>query len=620
MLRTFVLKKARRESGALFCWRCFGFAGFDNSRQEERAPRRSHFMPESPDPKPAGFARPFSAVRRPATIAGAALLVALVYWIYWPAIHGTWLWDDRYEIADNVLLRDPAGLARIWRGELAVSYYPVKATLQWLLFRIWGADVTGFHAVSIGLHALSALLLWGILRRLGLKQAWIGGFLFAVHPLAVESVAWMAELKNTLSLFLALLSFRAFIGYDDTRRRSDWITALLLFIAAMLSKTAVVTFPAVLLLLTWWRHGKVNRRDVIAVVPFFIVSAALGCVTVWFEHVRAIGDVPLDAGSAAVRVARAGLAVIFYAWKCAWPVDLMPVYPRWAIEPTGWGRFMPWIALAALAGLLCRHRTRAARHALFGAAVFGLNLLPILGFVSLGYLHAGWVADHFAYLSLTAFAGLAAGAIGSLCDQLSARQAQLAKCTVVAVILLLAARSRMYAAHFRSAEDLWTYGVARNPASSVAHNNLGNVHFAAGHAAAAAREFSRAVELEPANVGMHINHGNALGRLGDAAGALREHRMAVALAPNASIAVNSLGGSLLDAGRVAEARATIERALALDPLMAEAHNNLGIAFATTGELNSAEREFARAVALKPDLAAAVVNLNRVRQQIHSANK
>ncbi len=157
---------------------------------------------------------PVSIRSKPAwirTFAIAAGIVGLVLFIYWPALHGGWLWDDGYEIADNPLLPDPAGLAKIWRGEGAVSYYPLKATVQWLLWRVCADDPTGYHLTSILLHALSSLLVWRLLGKLGVRHGWLGGLIFAVHPLAVESVAWIAELKNTLSLPFMLLSLCAYL-------------------------------------------------------------------------------------------------------------------------------------------------------------------------------------------------------------------------------------------------------------------------------------------------------------------------------------------------------------------------------------------------------------------------
>lgn len=549
------------------------------------------------------------------TFLGAGAIVGLVWLIYWPALHGSWLWDDGYEVAHNSLLRNPAGLVKIWTGQGALDYFPLKATVQWILWRIWGANPTGWHAFSIALHGMNALLLWRLLHRLGLRQAWIGGLLFAVHPLAVESVAWVAELKNLLSLPLVFLSFGAYLDYDERGRSFDLWRAALLFLAAMLCKSTVVMLPCLLVLFLWWKHGTRGWRRRWSLVPFFAVALGLGLVTVWFQHQRAIGAADVAVGGMATRLARAGLALLFYAWKTVWPIELMPVYPRWPVSPPAVHQFLAWPILGAFFGWLWLKRNGWGRHVLFGAGAFVLNLAPILGFLAMAYMHASWVADHFVYAALPAAAGLFAGGVDAAVLRLAGPMRHFAAAALAALLVILVTLSWSYARIFRSPADFWSYAVEHNPDSSVAHNNLGNVFFAARQPTEAARHFAAAVRLEPGNAGMRINWGNALAELGRTNEAIRQHEMAVTAAPASAVALNSLGGTLLDAGRLTEARQHFESALRLQPDSAEARNNLGIVLARTGALTEARAHFEAAVRLNPGLNSARENLRLLEQQV-----
>jgi protein O-mannosyl-transferase len=428
---------------------------------------------------------------------GALSIFAAVWLIYWPALHGTWLWDDGYEIASNPLLSDPDGLVKIWRGEGALDYFPLKATLQWLLWRVWGANSTAWHALNIALHGVTALLLWRLLWRLGVRHAWFGAALFAAHPLAVESVAWMAELKNLLALAFVLTSFLVYLDYDENPRSSRLCGATLLFTAAMLCKSTVVMLPCILALFLWWKHGAAGARRLFSLIPFFVIAITLGLVTMSFQHQRAIGQTAIPVGDLDARIARGGLAIIFYTWKALWPVDLMPVYPRWQLEPLATHQLLAWPAIGCLFGWLWWRRTKAGRDIIFAAGTFLLSLIPILGFIGMAYMHASWVADHFAYPALPAVAGLFAGGVGMTCSLLRAWQWEIARSPCAAILVSLAALSWSYAGNFRNAAALWTHAVKANPGSAVAHNNLA-IELARLHRFAAARaHFEVALRLDP---------------------------------------------------------------------------------------------------------------------------
>ena len=283
----------------------------------------------------------------------AALIALAGCWVFSPALRGPWIWDDDLYITGNTLLRSAAGLGKIWCSPTGVNYFPITFTLQWLEWQAWGDNPVGYHCVNIGLHLLGSFLLWRLLFKLDIRHAWLGGLIFAVHPLAVESVAWISEQKNTTSLPLLLLATGAWIDYDRERSRGAYVTSVLLFLAAMLCKSTVAMFPFVLLLYAWWRRGRIGLSDLKASIPFFAVSLGLGLVTVWFERYRAMSGLEIvEAGGIFNRIAGAALAVVFYFSKSVVPFGLSLIYPPWTLGPLWLGQLLSWLLICAVSGWL----------------------------------------------------------------------------------------------------------------------------------------------------------------------------------------------------------------------------------------------------------------------------
>ncbi|HXQ81629.1 MAG TPA: tetratricopeptide repeat protein [Opitutaceae bacterium] len=542
-----------------------------------------------------------------------AAIVLATAWIYAPAIPGRWIWDDSEEVAANPALRDPAGLSGIWLAPSGPDYFPLKTTVQWVEWHLWGDRAAGYHLASVALHVLSALLLWRVLWKLGARPAWFGGLLFAVHPVAVESVAWISELKNTLSLPPLLLAMGAYADFDRDRRPRDLLLAGAWFAAAMLCKSSVAMFPLVLLLFAWWRRGRVGWRDLACTAPFFAVSLALGAVTLWFQEHRAIAGQDLGIGGFWTRCAAAGRALDFYLEKCILPVGLMPVYPRWNLAAPSPALFLPWIVLGALAAWMWRYRSGWGRHALFGAGFFALNLAPVLGFVPMAYLRISWVADHLAYIALAGAAGLAAAGLGLWLGR--ARHAAAVWSVAAAAAAALALASRNYAGVFRDDETFWTYAAARNPEAWIAQNNLGLALYGRDLVPEAVSHYREALRLKPDFDAAHVNLGNALARSGRSPEAAAEYNEAIRLRPDNTDARTDLGNLALAAGRYAEAADQYEAVLRIrpsDPLVlrscAEAHYRSGSALGNAGRVREAASEYEEALRLWPAFAQARANL------------
>jgi tetratricopeptide (TPR) repeat protein len=538
------------------------------------------------------------------TLLLAAVIVLAGGWVFAPAFRGGWLWDDSAELLQNGEVRAAGGLGRIWWAPSSPDYFPLKSTVQWLQWRLWGdGGTTGYHLTNVALHLLSALLVWRLFRRFGLRLAWLGGLLFAVHPVTVESVAWITELKNALSLPLLLLAMDAYLDYDERGRWPDYLRSLLWFVAAMLSKSSVVMLPAVLLLHAWWKRGRVNLRDLRAAAAFGGVSLALGLVTVWFQQHRSIGSGELVVGGFLSRFAGAGLAVSFYLSKCLWPVGLLPVYPRWSLDPPSPLQFLPWLVIVAALGWFWSRRAAWGRHALLGAGFFLINLVPVLGFIKMSYQYISWVADHFVYLPLIGVIGLAVAGAGAAIERLKESRRPYAFGTIAVVCVLLAVQSHRYAGIFRDEKTLWTYTVQNNPGAVVARNNLAKVLVDAGRVQEGMVQYEAALRIDPRSPGAHANLGNVLIQSGKLAEGMAHEEEALRLKPDYAAAYSNLGNAFLQSGKLAEAVARYEEALKFDAGNPLTHANLGNALLQAGRTETAIAQFELALRGQPTTAA-----------------
>jgi hypothetical protein len=328
-----------------------------------------------------------------------ALLLMATLTAYFPALTGDFLWDDAGHVT-NPALQSWSGLARIWFEVGATQqYYPLLHTAFWIEHRLWGDATVGYHVINVLWHVTSACLLVSILRRLAIPGAVLAASVFALHPVCVESVAWISEQKNTLSTVFYLAAALAWLRFEDDRRPARYAIASLWFLAAMLTKTVTATLPAALLVLAWWRHGRLSwRDDVRPLLPWLALGVSAGLGTAWFEstHIGASGDA--FTLSLVERGLLAGRVVWFYLGKLLWPVDLTFFYPRWTIDATSaWQWLFPAATLGLLAGLVWWQRRNRAP--LAAALLFGGTLFPVLGFVNVYPFVFSYVADHFQYLA-----------------------------------------------------------------------------------------------------------------------------------------------------------------------------------------------------------------------------
>ncbi len=549
-------------------------------------------------------------------LAGAAVLLLAALFAYAPAINGGFLWDDDRYVSNNPLMSAEDGLWRIWTTSETPQYYPLVFTSFWLEAHLWGLAPWTLHLVNIVLHVATAAMLWRVLGTLGIPGARLAVCIFALHPVHVESVAWISERKNVLSGLFYVSAFAAYLNYSDSGRSKSYIASLLLYAAALLSKTVTCTFPIAILLVQWWKHGRISKRQIQLMVPFFVLGASLGATTIWLEkyHVGAGGN-EWD-WSFLQRCMIAGRAVLFYAGKLALPTNLMFNYPRWHIDTSSvWQLGLPVLVIAIVLGLF-RARSRIGRGPFAAVAFFIITLSPALGFVDVYPFRFSFVADHFQYLASIGMIVLATAAIAvGLRKCLSARISGISL-TVVALVLasLCGALTYRHARLFSSAETLWKTTIQQNPRSWLAHYNLGVLLWLRGDIAGAEQQYLRTLEINPNHAIAYVNLGNIAAVRGDSDQAIKRYSAALAIDPAEPTAYYNLAKAYSRQGRTAEAIAAYNNAIAVDPKMSAARDNLGLLYLASGERDLARHQFELALRNDPRDATAAFNLGVVAER------
>jgi protein O-mannosyl-transferase len=500
---------------------------------------------------------------------------------YFPSLRGDFVWDDAGHVTSPAL-QSWSGLFRIWFEPGATQqYYPLLHTAFWLEHQLWGDAPLGYHLVNVLWHAVSACLFVTILRRLVVPGAILAGWIFALHPVCVESVAWISEQKNTLSLVFYLAAALAWLRFENERTPLRYAAATLWFFAALLTKTVTATLPCALLVLAWYRRGRVSwYSDVLPLLPWIFLGVAAGLGTAWFEstHIGATGgDFALGPVERTLLAAR---VVCFYLAKLVWPADLAFFYPRWTIDASVWWQ---WLFPAALAALLswAAWRSRLDRAPLTSALLFGGTLFPALGFVNVYPFVFSYVADHFQYhASLAVIAFMSAVGVRAWERMRWPRWSGYAGATALA--LAAAALTWRQSGHFRDVITLYRASLSSSPDSWVAHLNLGVALADVGQKEEALPHLQRALTLKPDHPETLNSLGNVLNQLGRSSEALPLINRALELQPKFAAAHNTRGTALMARGQTSEGLAAFQEAVRLDPSSVLARTNLAWALANAG--------------------------------------
>jgi Flp pilus assembly protein TadD len=583
--------------------------------------------------EPLSLESPAAAAQRRSDWLFCLILAVITLMAYQPAWHGQLLWDD-----DNTTtrpeLRSLDGLKRIWIQPMATAqYYPLLFTSYWIQQRLLGESTTGYHFVNLLLHIGCVVLVLKILRFLRIPGAELAAVIFALHPVNVETVAWISERKNTLSGIFALAATLWYLKFDERERRdrrsrptnisAAYALAIGFFVLGLLSKTAIVTLPLAWLAIVWWKRGVISwRRDIVPVVPFLFLSAAAGLVTRWFEDTGIGYKATILDLSLLDRFLIAGRAFWFQLGNLFWPSNLMFVYPRWEINAGVWWQYLFPIGVLGLLVILWSLR-RWSRAPLAGVLVYLLLLLPSLGFLNIYFFIYSFVADHWQYLACLGIITPCASGIVLLARRLNWETWLEPATTLViggSLFVLTWNQSRMYT----DIETLYRTTIARNPVCWMAQVNLGNILYKEDRIPEAMDLFNQALEIKPAVA--HYSLGNALMQKGRTTQAIEEYQQALRINPDYPEAQNNLGNALFLTGQTSEAIERYREAVRINPGYAEAHNNLGNALVQTGRASEAIDHFKEALRMNPtsasthnNLGAALAQMGRISEAIEQFN-
>lgn len=573
------------------------------------------------------------------------LLLLAVTAAYLPIRHAGFIWDDEHHLTENPCIIGPLGLKDIWTTA-AANYFPLVLTTMWLEHAIWGLAPLPYHIVNVLLHVAAAVLLWRVLRRLRVPGAWLGAFLWALHPVQVESVAWISEMKNTQSAVFYLAAAWFFLRWlEPPNSRAAYVLALVCAVCAILSKASTVMLPVALGLGWWWQARDWRWRRMLWLIPFGAVSLIASGWTIWEQkfHSGALGAEWSQ--SLPERTIIAGKVVWFYLGKLLWPDPLVFVYPRWSIDARDIFQYLPFVAVVAiLLGSLWLVRG-IGRPAFFCFGYFVALLFPVLGFFDVYFFRYSYVGDHFQYLASMGPIALAAAAIAKL-FQFSGRTPQRVRLIyysfVAGVSLLLGTMTWAATKTYFSVETLWRTTLEKNPRCWLAaYNlgtalattgkiddtialfekaialkpdytdaqiNLGNALMNTGRAEAAVPHFIAALEIEPHNANAHYNLALSLATLSRNDEAIRHLQDALSTQPDDADTQFHLGGLLYERGDAANALTYLQKAAKLKPNDVEAHYRCGLVLFDLRRVAGAVDEWQRALALQPNHVGAAESL------------
>jgi tetratricopeptide (TPR) repeat protein len=564
---------------------------------------------------------------RPRISLGLSIILLTTFLVYLPAMNGDRLWDDDGHITKPEL-QSLSGLYHIWFTLGATQqYYPLLHSAFWLEHQLWGDSVLGYHLVNVFWHLVAISLVYLILTKLKIPGALLATAIFALHPVMVESVAWMTEQKNTLSAVFYLSALRVYLAFDESRQPSRYLFALGLFTLGLLTKTVTATLPAALLVIFWWQRGTISwRRDVLPLVPFFALGAIAGLGTAWVER-KLIGAEGAEFELTILqRSLLSGRVIWFYLSKLLWPDNLIFIYPHWTIDPAQVWQWIFSISVIVLTIALWSVHKRW-RAPLAAWLFFCGTLFPVLGFLNVYPFIYSFVADHFQYLASLGVIVLASAGITRTIARLPRplrAAANLGCCVLVAVLAMLTwNQSGSYSDNIA----LYRTTIEKNPSCWLAELNLGTLIANGGQSNEAMTHFYRALEINPNCADAHSNIGIQLCTKGEAAEGMKHLMEAVRISPRSAPAHLDLANGLLQSGQVAEAVEHCEEAVQLAPNSPFAQFSLGLTLVRAQRADEAIPRFKRAIELQPNygqaydaLARAYARLGRSTDAIATAQQ
>jgi tetratricopeptide (TPR) repeat protein len=546
----------------------------------------------------------------------ATALAMMTVLAYLPATRCGFIWDDDVYVTKNPLLTESDGLWRTWFSTNQPSqYFPLVYTTFRLEHSIWGLNPRGYHITNILLHAANAILVWILLRRLSIPGAWVAAAIFALHPVEVESVAWITERKNVLMMLfflLSLLKWVQFVEESETRRaRRFYVLSLLFYALSLFSKTTACTMPAALILILWIKHIPLKAKRWLQVAPYLLLGLAMGILTVWFELIHqstgrlALGLNPVN------RMLLAGRALWFYVGKLILPLQLSFSYPTWKIDENDPRQYVWFLGCLIAAWSIWRWRDMLGRKAIAAIIFFPVMLFPILGFFSLYTFRYTYVADHYQYVASIGLIALVVGAGCRLARQFGETGKAVATVAAAFILVVLGTLTWRQTHIYKDLGTLWRDTLEKNPNSFLASNNLGVVLLDdEGKLHEAEAHLRRAIKINPTYSPAYYNLGNLLKQQGKLDEAISNYRQALGLQmPNPFEVHLNLATALAQKGKYEEAVKHLNEALRIKPDSPEAYYDWGLTLKEQGKIDEAIEKWKKALELNPDLTVARYYLN-----------
>ena len=540
----------------------------------------------------------------PRWLPGAALM-GMALLVYLPCLNGPLLWDDKdWFGAMDWNLRGWQGLWRLWAvPESIQQYYPVTAMSFWIDHQLWGKWTLPPHLENVLIHGASAVLFWRLLKRLQIRGAWLAAAFFAVHPVMVESVAWMTERKNVLCTFFALAALLAH-GAGAGWWQSPWqnktvkagAVAFACFTLAMLSKVSAAVLPGVVLVIGWWLSKQVRWKvEGLRVLPWIVVLMPLVWLTSRMEQAQVVGGDWLPSLPFADRLLLAGQLPWFYFSKLLWPAHLCVLYEKWPLAAWQWAGFgMLMVTLAVLVW-------RRWHGSLALVLLFLGTLFPLLGFFEVNGMKYAWAADRWAYLPAMAVCVGAAFWLVRLPRGVSA-------VLLLACGLLTWRQAGLYA----SMDGFWQAAVAGSATPWKAHNDYGSQLMDEKRHAEARTHLEAALKIYPEYAGAMVNLASALLELGYHAMAIEWLDRAIALHPErCAVAHYNKAMAFEVMNRPKDAEASLKVAVAQKPDFFAAHNELGNLLLVTGQYEEARASFMKLLELRPGDANGLTSIGNI---------
>jgi tetratricopeptide (TPR) repeat protein len=551
-----------------------------------------------------------------------AAITLLTFFVYFPSLTNGFIWDDDDYITNNFSIQKAEGLREIWFSYKTPQYYPVVFSSFWLEHKLWGFNPTGYRTINLVFHVFNALLVYVILLKLYRPLALPAALIFAIHPVQVETVAWITERKNIFGAFFYLLTTFFYIRFYDSKRKQDYCLSLLSFVCALLSKSITSTFVIVPLLIRWWQGHKFRKLDFLQLSPFVLLGFLAGLNTVYLEIVRVGAEGSSWSLPLLGKIVLPGKIILFYLYKLVFPFELIFFYPRWHIDPSTPWQWLPIICVASILVLFYIYREKTGRAAFALFLCFVASLFPALGFFNVYPMMYSYVADHFQYIASISMIILLCAVAGFFAKRMVFERFAVAPETrqiafifaLVIISSVLGFKTFSYSKAFENRETLFMDVIQKNPRAWMAHNNLGMVYISKGEVGKAFDQFQETLKIKPKDCTALNNLGNIYKAQGLWEKARSAYETCLVADPDYATAYNNLGLVHVHSGDLQQARELFEKAAALDPMAHNAHLNLGLLYLQQKEYGRSMAHYNKAIAIHPYYVEAYLQLGLLYAQ------